>query len=188
MIFTTLIITRDCLSDPTIGLHALYEPVHKFGHLFLSTIDGISLSTIVNLESKKVHATMLHRESMSSPFSTSLSKLQALVLISTNHLDTNHKAQQPCKTIKKRQKPSKILLVYWMRSNSEDIDECHVIDHHQQTLFDNSNTLQKKSSLVCLAYAWPSGEVFRDYKYLYAEIYFVPGNFFNLPNIPFSVP
>ena len=37
-------------------------------------------------------------------------------------------------------------------------------------------------------YAWPSGEVFRDYKYLYAEIYFVPGNFFNLPNIPFSVP
>ena len=136
MIFTTLIITRDCLSDPTIGLHVLYEPVHKFGHL---------LSTIVNLESKKVHATMLHRESMSSPFSTSLSKLQALVLISTNHLDTNHKAQQPCKTIKKSQKPSKILLVYWMRSNSEDIDECHVIDHHQQTLFDNSNTLQKKN-------------------------------------------
>ena len=39
-----------------------------------------------------------------------------------------------------------------------------------------------------VGYAWPSGEVFRDYKYLYAEIYFVPGNFFNLPNIPFSVP
>ena len=35
--------------------------------------------------------------------------------------------------------------------------------------------------IECYLYAWPSGEVFRDYKYLSAEIYFVRGNILNLP-------
>jgi hypothetical protein len=51
-----------------------------------------------------------------------------------------------------------------------------------------SSDLQPNLGGPLCHYAWPSGEVFRDYIYLFAEIYFVYEFFFNPPDIPFSVP
>ena len=44
---------------------------------------------------------------------------------------------------------------------------------------DSEVVVESVSSSGAGWYAWPSGEVFRDYKYLSAEIYFVRENIFN---------